>query len=97
MLSCRFGHVSLTQILLRHGANVHARTPLGNSAMHWASLSGQESIVQLLASLESSLLTCRNINGDSPMMWASTAGSVAVVDLIDRHAPNEKLHCNREG
>lgn len=44
-LASKDGHVAVVQELLKRGANVDAATKKGNTALHIASLAGQEEVV----------------------------------------------------
>ncbi|NXL41007.1 ANR60 protein, partial [Podilymbus podiceps] len=42
------GHVETAKFLLRHGADLHAKTPLGRTALHVAAAAGQCECIELL-------------------------------------------------
>ncbi|KFV40216.1 Ankyrin repeat domain-containing protein 60, partial [Tyto alba] len=44
------GHVETVKFLLRHGADLHSRTPLGRTALHSAAVAGQRACIELLLS-----------------------------------------------
>ncbi|CAG5084194.1 Oidioi.mRNA.OKI2018_I69.PAR.g10575.t1.cds [Oikopleura dioica] len=48
MQACHQGHYDCVQLLLAHGANVNATTPLGNNALAVATGSGFEKIIETL-------------------------------------------------
>lgn len=47
-LASKDGHVAVVQELLKRGANVDAATKKGNTALHIASLAGQEEVVCIM-------------------------------------------------
>lgn len=47
-MSAANGHVTVTKVLIEHGANVTATNDAGNTPLHWASTNGHGDIVQLL-------------------------------------------------
>ncbi|NXJ73250.1 ANR60 protein, partial [Trogon melanurus] len=44
------GHAETAEFLLRHGADLHSKTPLGRTALHAAAVAGQWECVELLLS-----------------------------------------------
>ncbi|NXI98585.1 ANR60 protein, partial [Psophia crepitans] len=42
------GHVETARFLLRHGADLHSKTPLGRTALHAAAVAGQCGCIELL-------------------------------------------------
>ncbi|XP_010170343.1 ankyrin repeat domain-containing protein 60 [Antrostomus carolinensis] len=44
------GHVETVRFLLRHGVDLHAKTPLGRTALHVAAVTGQRDCIKLLLS-----------------------------------------------
>ncbi|XP_029866356.1 ankyrin repeat domain-containing protein 60 isoform X4 [Aquila chrysaetos chrysaetos] len=44
------GHVETAKFLLRHGADLHSKTPLGRTALHVAAVAGQCDCIELLLS-----------------------------------------------
>ncbi|KFQ87742.1 Ankyrin repeat domain-containing protein 60, partial [Phoenicopterus ruber ruber] len=44
------GHVETAKFLLRHGADLHAKTPLGRTALHVAAVAGRCECIELLLS-----------------------------------------------
>jgi hypothetical protein len=76
------GHVDVVGLLIRSSADVAIETPKeGNTAMHFASGSGQNKTVKLLLRSGAGI-DHRNSNEQTPLHWAIENGRVETVELL---------------
>ncbi|GBG27432.1 Ankyrin repeat domain-containing protein 1 [Hondaea fermentalgiana] len=86
-VSCEKGKLDrdLVLELLRAGAQVSPCDRVGNTALHWAALNGQLTVLDDVGGKDGSLLGLANNDGDTPLHLASRAGHAEVVkQLIQR-------------
>ncbi|CAF1056744.1 unnamed protein product [Adineta ricciae] len=84
------GHVNIVQELLSRGANVNAATKKGNTALHIASLAGQEEVVKTLIKHNANI-NCQSQNGFSPLYMAAQENHIEVVKFLLANGANQSL------
>ena len=77
----RYGHLEIVQLLLDHGADIHAQD---DDPICWASRYGHLEIVQLLLDHGADVHAC----DDYPLRWASYNGHLEIVQLLLDHGAN---------
>lgn len=65
-MASKEGHIDIVTELLNKNALVDAATKKGNTALHIASLAGQEEIVKILIQFGANV-NCRSQNGFTPL------------------------------
>lgn len=76
--------------LLKRGASVDNATKKGNTALHIASLAGQEEVVKLLLE-HNALVNAQSQNGFSPLYMAAQENHDSVVKLLLANGANQSL------
>lgn len=76
--------------LLKRGASVDNATKKGNTALHIASLAGQEEVVKLLLQYNASV-NAQSQNGFSPLYMAAQENHDSVVKLLLANGANQSL------
>lgn len=76
--------------LLKRGAIVDNATKKGNTALHIASLAGQEDVVKLLLQ-HSASVNAQSQNGFTPLYMAAQENHDSVVKLLLSNAANQSL------
>ncbi|KAJ4132374.1 hypothetical protein NW754_015189 [Fusarium falciforme] len=79
--ACFFGHLSVAELLLSRGANVHAKTTTNWTALHMAAWTGREDCVKLLIEHGADLLGHTD-EGWNPMHCAASRGETSIVSLF---------------
>lgn len=74
--------------MLANGADVNATDRLGDTALHWAAMSGHATIVEFLVS-NGADVNARNQFRDTPLHWAAMNGHTAIVEIVERAAANQ--------
>ncbi|KAL7576346.1 hypothetical protein ACA910_018162 [Epithemia clementina (nom. ined.)] len=92
-MSAANGHVKVTQVLLRYGADVTATNESGNTPLHWASTNGHDALVQLLLKSQDADVLQQNQFGRSALTEGFTSQNMDVVKLLLDHesASEERL------
>lgn len=62
---CTWGHIQVLNMLLDHGADVHALDDLENTPLHYAALKGHKAMASILLKRGAGLLS--NKHGDTPL------------------------------
>ncbi len=79
--ACWMGDLSIVELLLSKGANVHAQDSDGRTPIIAASYGGYLSIVELLIS-KGANVNDRDSNGNTPILVASEKGYLSIVELL---------------
>lgn len=77
------GYMECVELLLKHGADIHARAHQGSTALHSASAAGHAKCVELLLAHGSDVNALTDI-GMNALMLAATGGHTACVELLLR-------------
>jgi ankyrin repeat protein len=75
------GHLGVMQLLLGHGASVHAESFSEDTALHWAAKGGHLGAVQLLVDFDADV-NAANLNGDTALHLAAEEGHTAVMQVL---------------
>lgn len=89
-MASKDGHVTVVSELLSRGALVDAATKKGNTALHIASLAGQEEVVKLLIQHNASV-NVQSQNGFTPLYMAAQENHDSVVKLLLANGANQSL------
>ncbi|XP_035774245.1 uncharacterized protein LOC118457073 isoform X2 [Anopheles albimanus] len=90
-IAARHGYREVVELLLRHGANVHAKDAGGNSVLHYAVESKSTAIVRLLLQ-HGAQVTVRNSHNRSPLEVAIECGHRRIIRMLLRSGqPLEKI------
>lgn len=89
-MASKDGHIHVVSELLRRGAIVDSATKKGNTALHIASLAGQEEVVKLLLEHNASV-NVQSQNGFTPLYMAAQENHDAVVRLLLSNGANQSL------
>ncbi|EEB19933.1 ankyrin-1, putative [Pediculus humanus corporis] len=84
------GHVNVVTELLKRGAIVDAATKKGNTALHIASLAGQEEVVKLLVQ-SGAAVNVQSQNGFTPLYMAAQENHDNVVKFLLANGANQSL------
>jgi len=83
MLTCKKGHLGITQLLVSAGANVNvSRATDGMTALMWVSQKGHLEIAQLLVSAGANVNSSRTTDGMTALMWASREGHLKIAEFL---------------
>ena len=93
--SNRYGRKEILELLLRHGADVHATANEGKSALMYAAHSNNSSMVDVLLhhGVEDNL-NVADTAGTTALMYAAGIGDTNTMELLLQHGadPNAKDH-----
>jgi ankyrin repeat protein len=78
IMAAERGHVGMVRLLLERGADVHAGSEYGTTALHEAAAGGHEEVVSILLS-HGADHSRKDDYGDTPLMTASIANDRGVV------------------
>jgi len=86
LLQIDFGDVPNIEEALREGADVHAVTTRGNTALMWAAANGHGDVCDRLIA-KGADVNAKNIRGDTALMWAARYGHSDICDkLVEKGA-----------
>ena len=69
------GYADIVKLLIDHGANVNAKSSVGNTALTYACCGGYEDVVKILLDAGADV-EHQNENGHTPLMEAASCGHV---------------------
>ncbi len=69
------GYSDIVKLLIDHGANVNAKSSVGNTALTYACCGGYEEVVRILLEAGADV-EHQNENGHTPLMEAASCGHV---------------------
>lgn len=84
-------YTNITQYLIEHGANLHAGSRTGNSALMWAALKNNPKIAKLLIEHGANIHATNNA-GETALMWAAFWGGdlASVLAILTTLSPTER-------
>src|SRR5262245_36082626 len=86
MIAAKHGDLATAESVLKAGADVNARSPEGNVALHFAASGGDARVVEALLRAHADV-NVRNSDGYTPLHSSVHCGNVRVVnDLLGAHA-----------
>jgi len=96
LLAC-LGNVQTTSAFLERCplSEINKQDHKGNTALHWATLQGQEDLVQLLVD-NSAFVNAQNFAGETALILAASCGFDNVVSVLLEHGANPNI-CNLDG
>ncbi len=71
------GYADIVKLLIEHGANVNAKSSVGNTALTYACCGGYEDVVRILLDAGADV-EHQNDNGHTPLMEAASCGHVGM-------------------
>lgn len=95
VLAATLGYATITEILLKNGANANIKIGGGFTPLHYAAMEGNKETLSVLIryGAEPDIL---NDAGDSPLLAAAKSKESAMVDLLAQNGANLELR-NKEG
>ena len=84
MLASQYGHASVVEILLAHGADINLQST-GSTALLSASAFGQEDCVRLLLAKGADLSLGNTQTGSTPLIMSSWNGHTNIVAILLEH------------
>ena len=76
------GYADIVKLLIDHGANVNAKSSVGNTALTYACCGGYEDVVKILLDAGADV-EHQNENGHTPLMEAASCGHVGEEKIDD--------------
>ncbi|MEA2094902.1 MAG: ankyrin repeat domain-containing protein, partial [Pseudomonadota bacterium] len=86
--SARQGHVAVSELLIRHGADLDARTLHGDVALHLAATEGHSALVALLLKYRARF-DIKDSEGRTPVQRAEENGHEDVVEIMRKYLTDE--------
>ena len=86
--SCRHGHVDRVRTLVKHKANVNARTDSGDTSLTLAAKHGHDSVVHALLSDSQCLVDAKGQDGYTALHYSCRYGRVDIVRTLVKHKAN---------
>jgi len=80
--ACKKGNVEAAAALLRHGANINAKSKFGETPAYIAAHFGRRSVLELLLKCGADFLEIRDLRGELPIHVACYHGRLACVKLL---------------
>lgn len=90
LFTAYYNHSDATELLLRHGAEIHQQDGKGNTALHQAARKGHTEITRLLLEYGANPDTA-NRRGNSPLHQAANYGQTATAELLLEYKANPCL------
>jgi ankyrin repeat protein len=91
-VSSRLGHVEISRVLLKHGADIEARDIFYFSALEWATLNGHVELAQVFLE-HGADANAQDKKSCTPLYWASGAGRLAVAQVLLSHGADVTAQC----
>lgn len=89
--------VYITELLLRHGADVNARTRYGVTPLHWAALSGQADVAEVLIENGADVNARMNDLLLTPLHYTAKYGSADIAELLLKHGADADSKDDEKG
>ena len=84
-VSCKYGHVDIVRTLVKHKANVNARTDRGDTPLTLAASNGHDNVVHALLSDSQCLINAEGRNGYTALHYSCRYGHVDRVRTLVKH------------
>ena len=86
--SCRYGLVDITRTLVKHKADVNARTDSGDTPLTLAAEHGHDNVVHALLSDSQCLVDAKGQDGSTALQYSCIYGHVDIVRTLVKHKAN---------
>ena len=86
--SCRYGHVDRVRTLVKHKANVNARTDSGDTPLTLAAINKHDNVVHVLLSDSQCLVDAKGQDGYTALHYSCRYGHVDRVRTLVKHKAN---------
>ena len=86
--SCRYGHVDIVRTLVKHKANVNARTDSGDTPLMLAAINKNDNVVHALLSDYQCLVDAKGQDGYTALHYSCRYGHVDIVRTLVKHKAN---------
>ena len=86
--SCRYGMVDVVRTLVKHKANVNARTDSGDTPLKLATINKHDNVVHALLSDSQCLVDAKGQDGYTALQYSCRYGHVYVVRTLVKHKAN---------
>ena len=83
LMACKYGHHSICELLVKHGADPKLRTDDGSTSLLLAAAFGSSAIVELLIQLCPGDINEKNEDGFTPLDVAKYYNHTSVVSLLE--------------
>ena len=93
--SCRDGHVDIVKILVKHKANVNARTDSGDTPLILATRNKHDNVVHALLSDSQCLVDAKGQDGYTALQYSCKYGYVDIVKALVKHKANVNFRTDR--
>ena len=86
--SCRYGHVDIVKALVKHKANVNARTDRGDTPLTLATRNKHDNVMHALLSDSQCLVDAKGQDGYTALHYSCRDGHVDIVKILVKHKAN---------
>ena len=86
--SCRYGHIDMVRLLIKHKANVNARTDSGDTPLTLAVINKHDNVVHALLSDSQCLVDSKGQDGYTALHYSCRYGHVDIVRTLVKHKAN---------
>ena len=86
--SCRYGHVGIVRTLVKHKANVNARTDSGDTPLTLAARHGHSNIVHAFLSDYQCPVDAKGKDGYTALHYSCRYGNINIVRTLVKHKAN---------
>ena len=86
--SCRYGHVDIVRTLVKHKADVNARTDSGYTPLMLAAINKHDNVVHVLLSDSQCLVDAKGQDGYTALHYSCIYGHVDIVRTLVKHKAN---------
>ena len=86
--SCRYGYVDIVRTLVKHKANVNARTDSGDTPLTLAARNKHDNVVHALLSDSQCLVDAKGQDGSTALHYSCRYGHVDIVRTLVNHKAN---------
>ena len=86
--SCRYGHIDMVRLLIKHKANVNTRTDSGDTPLTLAARNKHENVLHALLNDSQCLVDAKGRDGYTALQYSCRYGHVDIVKILLKHKAN---------